>query len=115
MEVQVFGSKKSKDTRAALRFFAERRIKTHFVDFAVRGMAAGELNRFVAKFGVTGVLDTSSRRFQELGWGAARFSDERWIEKLVDEPLALRMPLIRFQQQLTVGLAEATWKAWQGS
>jgi arsenate reductase len=68
MEVQIFGVKQSSDTRAALRFFAERRIKTHF--------------------------------------------DERWLEKVALEPLLLRMPLVRHQQQLTIGAAEATWRAW---
>src|SRR5687767_15910575 len=36
LEVQVFGVRKSADTRAALRFFAERRIKVHFVDLLER-------------------------------------------------------------------------------
>ena len=36
MEVQIFGIRKSSDTRKALRFFAERRIKTHFVDLQER-------------------------------------------------------------------------------
>ena len=48
----------------------------------------------------------------ELGLGAARLSDERWLEKLSLEPLLLRMPLVRHQQQLTIGLAHDTWDAW---
>ena len=112
MEVQIFGIKKSAETRAALRFFAERRIKVHFVDFAVRSPAVGELTRFAHRFGVAGILDTSSKRFQELGWASARYPDSRWIERLADEPLALRMPLVRCQQRLTVGAAEAEWKTW---
>ena len=52
MEVQVFGVRKSADTRKALRFFAERRIKTHFVDLVERPASLGELRRFVEKFGV---------------------------------------------------------------
>ena len=47
MEVQIFGVKKSADTRKALRFFAERRIKTHFVDLNERAASPGELKRFV--------------------------------------------------------------------
>lgn len=113
MEVQIFGSKKSSETRAALRFFAERRIKTHFVDFAVRGPAVGELTRFVQRFGIDGVLDTESRRYADLGWGSARYSDSRWIEKLSEEPMVLKMPLVRYQQQLTVGAAEPIWKTWK--
>lgn len=112
MEVQVFGWKKSAETRAALRFFAERRIKTHFVDFTVRGPAKGELLRFAQKHGVAALIDRESRRFGELGWGAARYSDETWLDKLVAEPAVLRMPLVRYQQQLTVGPAESVWKTW---
>jgi len=112
MEVQIFGVKKSAETRAALRFFAERRVKTHFVDFVVRGPSKGELQRFAQKFGVGSLIDTASKRYAELGWGAARYSDQTWLDKLVEEPLVLKLPLVRCQNQLTIGPAEATWKAW---
>ena len=39
-------------------------------------------------------------------------SEERWLEKLSLEPLLLRMPLVRNQQQLTIGAAEETWNTW---
>lgn len=112
MEVQVFGIKKSPDTRKALRFFAERRVRTHFVDLQERAASAGELRRFAQKFGVEALIDRGSRRFAELGLGAAWLSDERWLEKLVTEPLLLRMPLVRHGSQLTVGDATETWQVW---
>lgn len=112
MDVQIFGVKKSAETRKALRFFAERRTKTHFVDLTERAASRGELTRFVQKFGVETLLDQGSRRFAELGLRTARYGDERWLEILVDEPLLLRMPLIRRGNALTVGPAEATWKSW---
>ncbi len=112
MEVQIFGVRKSADTRAALRFFAERRVKTHFVDLDERAASLAELRRFAQKFGVAALLDRDSRRFEALGLAAARLSDERWLEKLSLEPLLLRMPLVRHQQQLTIGPAAETWTAW---
>lgn len=112
MEIQIFGSKKGADVRKALRFFAERRIKTHFVDFAERSPSPGELNRFGQKFGVRNLIDRESKRFADLGLAHAMLSDDRWIEKLCDEPMILRQPLVRFQQKVTVGLAEEEWKAW---
>jgi arsenate reductase-like glutaredoxin family protein len=114
VEVQIFGVKKSPDTRAALRFFAERRIKVHFVDLLERAASKGELTRFAQKFGVQALLDRSSRRFAELGLAAAGYSDARWLERLVEEPLLLKLPLVRFQQQLTVGAAEPMWRSWTG-
>jgi arsenate reductase-like glutaredoxin family protein len=112
MEIQVFGVMNSADTRKALRFFAERRVKTHFVAVNERALSPGELNRFVQKFGLEGLIDEESKRYAELGLRHARFSDERWLERLVDEPLLLRMPLVRNGNALTVGLAERDWKAW---
>ena len=69
MEVQIFGVKKSAETRKALRFFAERRVKTHFVDLVERPASPGELNRFIQKFGIEALIDRSSRRFADLGLG----------------------------------------------
>jgi arsenate reductase len=112
MEVQIFGVKKSADTRKALRFFAERRIKTHFVDLDERAASPGELKRFVQRFGIDRLIDRESRRFEALGLRYARLSDERWIEKLGEEPLLLVMPLVRSGNFLTVGLAEQDWKGW---
>jgi arsenate reductase-like glutaredoxin family protein len=114
MEVQIFGVRKSPATRKALRFFAERRVKTHFVDLQERAASPGELKRFAQKFGVAALVDRGSRRFADLGLAAARLSDERWLARLVEEPLLLRLPLVRHQQQLTVGDAEAAWREWTG-
>jgi arsenate reductase-like glutaredoxin family protein len=112
MEVQVFGIRKSADTRAALRFFAERRVKVHFVDLNERAAAVGELRRFAQKYGVAALIDRESRHFSELGLRSATLGEERWLEKLSLEPLLLRMPLVRNQQQLTIGPAQETWNAW---
>jgi arsenate reductase (glutaredoxin) len=112
MEVQVFGHRKSAATRAALRFFAERRVRTHFVDLDIRGPSPGELQRFAQRFGVDALVDRGARRFAELGLGASARSADRWLELLVEEPLLLRLPLVRWQQRLSVGADEAAWKAW---
>ena len=112
MEVQVFGTQKNQDTRKALRFFSERRVKTHFVDLKERAASRGELMRFVQKHGVTALIDKTSARYRDLGLSAVRYDDERWIICLCDEPLVLRQPLVRFGSKLTIGLAVADWKTW---
>ena len=112
MEVQVFGVRKSADTRKALRFFSERRIKTHFVDLNERAASLGELRRFAQKFGIGALIDADAPRFQDLGLRHARMSDESWLTKLADEPLLLKVPLVRNGNQLTIGLNEAAWKEW---
>jgi len=112
MEVQIFGIKKSSDTRKALRFFLERRVKTHFVDLNERAASLGELRRFAQKFGVGALIDANSAFFQDLGLRHARMSDETWLEKLSEEPQLLKMPLVRNGSLLTIGPGETEWKKW---
>jgi arsenate reductase (glutaredoxin) len=112
MDVQIFGVKKNAETRKALRFFAERRVKTHFVDLLERSASRGELTRYVQKFGAPALVDESSKRYLELGLRTARYGDERWLEILIDEPLILKMPLVRHGNALTIGAAETMWKSW---
>jgi arsenate reductase (glutaredoxin) len=112
MDVQVFGTHKHADVRKALRFFSERRVKVHFVDLKERAASKGELQRFAQKFGISALIDKDSKRYAELGLGVVRYDDNRWLEKLVEEPLVLRVPLVRWQHKVTIGLAETEWKSW---
>jgi arsenate reductase len=112
MEVQIFGVRKSSATRKALRFFSERRIRTHFVDLTVKPPSKGELRRFADRFGIESLLDRESPRFAERGLGAAARGEDWWLEQLTEDPLLLRLPLVREKQRLTIGDAEASWKEW---
>ena len=55
---------------------------------------------------------TSALLESELGLGAGRYDDERWLQMLADEPLLLCMPLTRWQHKVTIGLTETEWKQW---
>jgi arsenate reductase-like glutaredoxin family protein len=112
--VQIFGTKKSADTRKAQRFFSERRVAIHFVDLAERAASLGELRRFSQKFGVERLIDRESRRFADLGLRTALYGEERWLTILADEPLVLRQPLVRMGKTLSIGLDETVWKEWVG-
>lgn len=112
MNVQIFGVKNDADTRKALRFFKERRIQVHFVDFKVRAPAVGELRRFAQKFGIDAIIDRSAKRFRALGLASAHYGEQRWLELASEEPLILRMPLVRCDNRLSVGAAEETWREW---
>ena len=46
------------------------------------------------------------------GLGHSRYTETRWLEKLADQPLLRRMPLVRNQNLLTIGDAEDEWKKW---
>lgn len=112
MHVQIFGVKNDADVRKAERFFKERRIKIHFVDFKQRTPSKGELRRFFDKFGEERLIDRSSKRFHALGLHTAYYGNDRWLDLACEEPLILRQPLVRMGARLSVGHAEDEWRTW---
>lgn len=112
MNVQIFGTNKSQDTKKALRFFKERGLKPHFVDLAQRPIAPGELSRFVQRFGLNALVDKESQAYKKQGLEYMRVSDEAMIDKLTRDPALMRQPLVRAGTRLSLGLAEEAWRAW---
>ena len=112
MEVQIFGLKKSSATRAAERFFKERRVKIHFVDLGGRPIAKAELGRFMQKFGLTALLDLDGKAYERLNLGYLRLTEESLTARVIENPEVLKLPLVRFGKHLSYGEALADWKAW---
>lgn len=112
MDVQIFGVKNDAGVRKAERFFKERRVRVHFVDFKQRAPSKGELRRFFQKFGEERVIDRDAKRFRALGLQAAYYGDERWLDIASEEPLILRLPLVRCGKELSVGVDEDAWRRW---
>ncbi len=112
LSVQIFGHDRDQDTRAAQRFFKERRIAIHQVDLTRKPIARGELGRFVQKLGARALLDETSKAYRDGGLGFMRLDDGEIVERLLANPALLRIPLVRFGNEVSAGRAETTWKAW---
>jgi arsenate reductase len=111
-DIHVFGRPDSAATRAALRFFRERRIAVHSADLRKRPIAAGELQRFVQKVGARALLDVEGRAYRDKGLAQMRLDDAEIVARLLADASLLRLPLIRFGNSVTVGPDEATWTGW---
>jgi arsenate reductase (glutaredoxin) len=109
--VQIFGTKNSQATRAAERFFKERRVLIQVVDLKQRPMAPGEIRRFIERFGLTGILDTEGKPYLDAGLKYMRLSDSELLAKVESDPRLLRLPLVRAGNRLSVGHDEESWRA----
>jgi arsenate reductase-like glutaredoxin family protein len=112
--VQVFGREDSADTRAAQRFFRERRTNVHFVDLRRKPIAAGELRRFVERLGAAALADTSGKAWTSAGLGYLRMDDMELAERLLADQRLLRLPLVRAGNRFAAGRDEAAWTAMLG-
>jgi arsenate reductase (glutaredoxin) len=109
--VQIFGVKGSSSTRAAERFFKERSIPLQIVDLKQKPMAAGEIKRFIEKFGLANLLDTGGKEYANAGLKYLKVSDSQLLQKIEAEPKLLRLPLVRAGKLVSVGQDEEAWKA----
>jgi arsenate reductase len=109
--VQIFGVKNSPATRAAERFFKERRAAIHMVDLRKKAIAAGEIKRFVEHFGWNGLLDTEGKAYIEGGLQYLKLSEAELLRRIELEPALLRLPLVRGGRLVSIGQDEESWKA----
>ena len=110
--VQIFGLENDQATRAAIRFFKERRVAIHLVDLTRKPIARGELRRFVERLGPRALIDEGSKAWRDGGLGYLRMDDAEVVDRLLGNQSLLRLPLVRFGNEVAVGRDEATWKGW---
>jgi arsenate reductase-like glutaredoxin family protein len=110
MTIQIFGVKGSQATRAAERFFKERRAAVQIVDLEKKPMAPGEIKRFIDRFGLQGLLDTEGKSYVDGGLKYLRVADSELLSKIENEPKLLRLPLVRAANRLSIGKDEDGWK-----
>ena len=111
LTIQIFGLKNSPATRAAERFFKERRAQIQFVDLKQKPMSPGEIKRFVNRFRLATLLDTEGKAFVNAGLKYLKMPDSELLERIARDPQLLRLPLVRCASQLSIGHDETSWKA----
>lgn len=113
MNIQIFGTKKSADTRKAERYFKERRIKYQFVDLAEKGISKGELTSVMqAVGGLDALLDDEAKDQDALAL-VRYLAPQQKLEKVLEHPLVLRQPIVRNGKRATVGYEPDAWKTWE--
>jgi arsenate reductase (glutaredoxin) len=109
--VQIFGVKNSQATRAAERFFKERRVPLQVIDLKKKAIAPGEIRRFVERFGWSGLLDTEGKAYVDSGLKYLKVSESELMAKIESEPGLLRLPFVRAGKMVSIGRDEEAWKA----
>lgn len=109
LSVQIFGHDRDQGTRAAQRFFKERRFTIHQVDVTRKPIARGELRRFVERLGARTLLDEGSKAYRDAGLAYMRLDDAQIVERLLATPGLLRLPLVRFGNEVAAGRDPEAW------
>ncbi len=113
MNIQIFGTKKSAETRKAERFFKERGIKYQFIDLKEKGLSKGEFTSVKqAVGGLDKMIDESSKDKDTLAL-IRYIAEEDREEKLLENQQVLVQPIVRNGRKATVGYQPDVWKNWE--
>jgi arsenate reductase-like glutaredoxin family protein len=104
--IQIFGTKKCKESAKALRFFKERNIKVHFVDLADKGISKGELQNVSRSVPLTELIDVESREYEKLNLKYMKFIPE---DEIIAHPLIIKTPIVRSGKRASCGLKPEIW------
>jgi arsenate reductase (glutaredoxin) len=109
MNIQIFGTKKCKETQKAERFFKERNVPFHFRDLSEKGISKGEFESITRKIPVDDLIDKEGRRFKERNLQFMIYDIET---ELLNDALLFRTPIIRNGAEVTVAYQPDRWKEW---
>lgn len=113
MNIQIFGTKKSQDTKKAERFFKERRINFQMVDMKEKGLSKGELQSVASAVGgIDNLIDENCKDQDALNLVKYIATEDRF-EKILETQQILKMPIVRNGKQATVGYQPDVWKSWE--
>lgn len=111
MNIQIFGAPKSFDTKKAERWFKERGIRFQAVDLKQKGMSRGELDSVLrAVGGLEALLDPNAKDAAMLQYLA--FEEDK-LERVLENPMLLRAPIVRNGRLATVGYCPQVWESWK--
>lgn len=111
-KIEVFGTDDSPATRAALRFFRERRIVPIYADLRRRPIARDELRWFVERLGASALLEERGHAAGSPAPDGPVEAPAATLARLAGDVRLLHLPLVRHGREATAGPAEATWRAW---
>lgn len=113
MNIQIFGVKKSFDTKKAERYFKERRIKYQFIDLKQKEMSKGEFTSVCqAVGGIDNLIDPDAKDEDLLALIKYLGTDARF-EKVLENQHIIRMPVVRNGKKATIGYQPDVWKMWE--
>lgn len=109
MNIQIIGTKKCKETQKAERFFKERRAPFHFKDLKEKNITKGELENITRSIQIEDLIDKESKEYHQKGLEYMVFDIE---EKLLENYLLIRTPIVRNGMTAVVGYKPEIWNEW---
>jgi arsenate reductase-like glutaredoxin family protein len=106
-KIDVLGIDDSPSTRSAVRFFRDRRIVVRYVDLRKTPIEPAQLRYFLDRLGAAELLGEAASTPAD-----APLDRGKLIARIHADVRLLRLPLVRYGDEVTAGPDETTWRTW---
>ena len=113
MNIQIFGKSKCFDTKKAERYFKERRVKFQAIDLKKYGMSPKEFDSVLRAVGGIDHLIDWDNKSPEVTLMKYMEDKRAKEDKVFDDPMLMKTPVVRNGKQATVGYCPEDWAKWE--
>lgn len=110
MNIQIFGHPKCQNTKKAERWFKERRIPFQSINLIEKEMSPREFDCVaLAVGGESNMINKDAKDYASIAY----LSEEDIADKLMENQLLIKTPVVRNGRQATCGFSPDVWKSWE--
>jgi len=93
--MKIYHNPRCSKSREALKYLEEKGFEIEVIDYMKNGITPKEIKEFLSKSGlsVTEIIRTNEELYK-LNYKGKEFSDEEWIQILVENPKLIQRPLV---------------------
>lgn len=105
--IQIFGTKKCKETQKAERFYKERRIDFQFRDLKEKGLSKKELENIKQFYDLEEIIDKEGKQYSKRN---LQFILHDIEEELLEDSLLFKTPIVRSNKKVVIGYQPDVWE-----
>ncbi|MGL5124177.1 MAG: arsenate reductase family protein [Fusobacteriaceae bacterium] len=107
MIIQIFGKKNCNITKKAERFFKERNIKIQIINILEKFPSKGELSVITKTIPLKELLDIDGNEYKKRNLKYIVYDIE---ELLFENPVLMKTPIVRKNNEITLGYCPKIWE-----
>ncbi|MEX0823418.1 MAG: arsenate reductase family protein [Balneolaceae bacterium] len=110
--IQVYGIKNCDKVRKTITWFKDKQIDYEFIDLKKEPLLKEELQDFVDAIGIDPLLNRRGTTWRKLGLNDKDLDDEQLFEKLLENQMMIKRPVLIKNDSILVGYDEDAFEAF---
>ncbi len=108
--MNLYGITNCGSVKKARTFLDSKNIAYEFYDLKKQSLNLEQIQKWVQKVGINTLLNTKGTTYKKLELSKLNLNDEDKIQKILENPLLIKRPVIEFKDNVIVGFDEQKYR-----